>query len=201
MTNNTLRRILKQRRRHIPTLRRTIANARLTRKILQQPVFHHANFIAAYISCRGEADPSNVLLSALSQRKTCYLPVLHPYTPRCLLFAPWTPETQMNHNQYGILEPVYTIDKCIKPAFLDLVLVPLLGFDGQAHRLGMGGGYYDYTFAFRSYYQHRRKPFLLGMAFNEQYCKSFHVQPWDVTLDAVITPSRYVLGDDNIAIE
>src|SRR5690606_40500716 len=30
-----------------------------------------------------------------------------------------------------------------------LVVVPLVGFDARCHRLGMGGGWYDRSFAFR----------------------------------------------------
>ena len=192
MDNNILRRTLKQRRRHIQ--HRTLANAHLTRHILQQPVFQRANRIAAYIPCRGEADPVPALLNALYQRKIGYLPVLHPYIPRRLLFAPWTPATPMYPNRYGILEPAYTLVDCIKPTLLDLVLTPLLGFDEQGHRLGMGGGYYDRTFAFRRHRQHWRRPYLLGIAFDEQYCASFEVNSWDVALDAVITPSWHYVG-------
>ena len=193
MDNTILRRTLKQRRCHIQ--HRTLANTRLTDHILQQSVFRRAQHLAAYIPCRGEADPVPALLKALDQGKIGYLPVIHPYIPRRLVFAPWTPETPMHPNRYGILEPAYTLADCIKPAWLDLVLTPLLGFDGQARRLGMGGGYYDRTFAFRRYRQQWRRPYLLGIAFNEQYCPSFDINPWDVALDAVITPDQHVVAD------
>lgn len=188
MTTHSLRRTLKQRRRQIPPDQRTLLNARLTSHIQQLPVFRRAQHIAGYVACGGEADPLALLRLAQRQRKQCYLPVLHPFLPRKLLFAPWTTTTPMRHNRFGIPEPVYSVAHCIQPALLNLVLTPLLGFDHQAHRLGMGGGFYDRTFAFRRWRQHWHQPCLLGMAFTEQQCPTLPQYPWDVALDLVVTP-------------
>ena len=73
---------------------------------------------------------------------------------------------------------------------LDLVLVPLVAFDDRGNRLGMGGGYYDQTFAFLSQRQHYRRPTLLGVAYEFQRLVALPVQAWDIPLDGVATEKR-----------
>ncbi len=46
-------------------------------------------------------------------------------------------------NQWHIPEPPETPENLLLPEHLDLVFVPLVAFDLQAHRLGMGKGFYD----------------------------------------------------------
>ena len=70
---------------------------------------------------------------------------------------------------------------------LDLVIVPLLGFDQDCNRIGMGGGYYDRSFAFRRRFKHVKRPYLLGVAHEAQRVERIKAQPWDVSLDAVVT--------------
>ncbi|MEL6711503.1 MAG: 5-formyltetrahydrofolate cyclo-ligase [Pseudomonadota bacterium] len=191
----TLRRELKRRRRQLSPDYRAQANARLAARIQQLPAFRRARHIAGYIPCQGEADPLPAMLAAQRQCKQTFLPVLHPFLPRKLIFAPWTATTRFQSNRYNIPEPDMPLWQSIPPARLDLVLTPLLGFDAQANRLGMGGGYYDRTFVFRRYYRYWPRPYLLGVAFSEQQCDELPVNPWDIPLDAVITPDALFLPD------
>ena len=83
---------------------------------------------------------------------------------------------------------------CLPATSLDAVIVPLLGFDPQCNRMGMGGGYYDRTFA------HRRQaangnsadglPLLIGTAFEFQCVDNVFPDWWDVPLDHVVTEQR-----------
>src|SRR5690606_26994955 len=66
-----------------------------------------------------------------------------------LRFAPWRPGDALKPNRYGIPEPDVAPSSTLAGADLAVVLMPLLGFDAAGHRLGMGGGYYDRSFAFR----------------------------------------------------
>ena len=78
-------------------------------------------------------------------------------------------------------------EKVIQPEKLELVLVPLVAFDKQGNRLGMGSGYYDSTFAFLQNQKRPTKPYLLGLAYEWQCCDSTFTEAWDIKLDAVAT--------------
>jgi len=69
---------------------------------------------------------------------------------------------------------------------LDLILTPLLAFDQQGNRMGMGAGYYDRSFAFRRYRQQWQQPRLVGTAWSFQEQQQLNAQPWDVPLDALV---------------
>jgi 5-formyltetrahydrofolate cyclo-ligase len=70
---------------------------------------------------------------------------------------------------------------------LDLMLVPLVGFDGACNRIGMGGGFYDRTLAYLRRRRHWRRPRLIGIAHECQRVDRIDPRPWDIPLDAVVT--------------
>ena len=51
------------------------------------------------------------------------------------------PQLQIKNNKYGIQEPV--AGKEAQMNDIDIVIVPLLCFNANGHRLGYGGGFYD----------------------------------------------------------
>tara|TARA_B110000908_G_scaffold113635_1_gene133335 strand:+ start:1081 stop:1407 length:327 start_codon:yes stop_codon:yes gene_type:complete len=95
-------------------------------------------------------------------------------------------------NRLGILEPRNNGRQLIAQQF-DAVLVPLLGFDRQGHRLGMGGGFYDRAFAFKHQGGYRKRPLLIGIAHHFQEAESLTTQSWDVPLDAIITDRELIV--------
>jgi 5-formyltetrahydrofolate cyclo-ligase len=144
-----------------------------------------AERIAAYIANDGELDPSG-LFDALQQRhKRLYLPVLRPYPQKKLWFARYN--ENMTPNRFGIPEPAPTANNTCAPWALSLILVPLVAFDPQCNRIGMGGGFYDRTLAFLRQRKHWRRPRLIGVAHECQKVAQLPHQPWDVPLDMVIT--------------
>ena len=72
---------------------------------------------------------------------------------------------------------------------LDLVFVPLVGFDPRGNRIGMGRGFYDSCFAFRRRLRHWRRPLLVGVAYDAQCVPVLPVETHDVPLDAIVTES------------
>ena len=109
------------------------------------------------------------------------LPVLHE--DGRLRFGSWKPGAPLVTNRYGIPEPDVDADTLLEPEQLALAVLPLVGFDDCGNRLGMGGGWYDRSFAFRQ--SQCAPPWLVGAAFAIQQLDDVDSQDWDVPLDAV----------------
>lgn len=182
-------------------LRKSIGTARsslskqevinLSRAIAERayPLLCHAPKLAGYLALGCEVDVTALMIRCRNNAQTTYAPlVLQDHT---MSFAPFDETTEMSSNKYGIKEPVVEASKCIQAGQLDAALVPLLGFDSQCHRLGMGGGYYDRSFAHRL--TSAEKPVLIGVAYELQGVEEIHSDWWDVPLDYVVTEKRIIV--------
>jgi len=119
------------------------------------------------------------------------LPVLHD--DKTLRFAPWRPGDGLVTNRFGIPEPDIAPSSALPAEALMLVVMPLVGFDGEGHRLGMGGGWYDRSFAFRN--RDMPPPWLVGVGFDAQQVGQLSSESWDVLPDAICTESRTLLAE------
>ena len=183
----TLRQQIRQQRRSLDDRSRAMAATHLTKHILASRAFRCGQRIACYLPNDGEIDPTLIIERIWELGKECYLPVLNPLGHNRLEFAPFTAETQLKLNCFGIAEPDVHASKWISPMQLDLVLAPLVAFDVQGNRMGMGGGYYDRSFAFLRHRKHWRKPRLVGVGYDFQQVEKLPVQHHDVPLRGVIT--------------
>lgn len=185
----TLRRQLKRRRRAYTPHQRQYASKRLAHRLQRCSLLRRARRLALYLPSSHEIDPTHLLGTLHRRGVEVYVPVLRPGTTPQLWFVRLTPETPLIVNRFGLLEPAARYATCPRhrcPAWaLDLVIVPLVGFDAQGGRMGMGGGYYDRTFAFTRH--GGKRPTLLGVAFEHQRVTVLPLAPWDVPLDAIVT--------------
>lgn len=152
------------------------------------PEFHHAVHLAAYWPIKGEMDVRPVIEQAHRYNKHVYLPVITE--DDTLMFAAYDADTPMRENRYRIQEPDVAKDKLVSPRDLDLVILPLVVFDSYGNRLGMGGGYYDRTFAFLNEEHDTVKPVLVGAAHEFQHTGEIPPHPWDVPTRMVVTEQR-----------
>ena len=183
-----LRRRLRALRREVPPPARIGAADGLARQLLALPLRDGAR-VAGYWAADGEI-PLHAWQLRLPRDTVYCLPVLH--ADGRLRFAPWRSGEAVVPNRFGIPEPEVAPDALLDPESLDLVVVPLVGFDARCHRLGMGGGWYDRSFAFR---HHRpAPPRLVGAAFAfQQVDDGLPSETWDVQLDAVCTDHSTIL--------
>lgn len=146
--------------------------------------FIRSHHVACYLASREEFDCEPIIKLIRQTQKNCYLPALKD---KHLEFKHYNLNDPLRLNHYKILEPESS--QVIPTPELDIVLVPLVGFDPQGNRLGMGGGFYDRTFAFLRENQ-THKPLLIGLAYESQQLPELPPDPWDVRLDAVLTEKR-----------
>jgi 5-formyltetrahydrofolate cyclo-ligase len=185
------RRQLRARRRALTEHERSRRSQALSRCVTRQGLFRNARRVAAYLPQDGEVDTTPLLELCWTLGKALYLPVLVPFLENRLWFARCRRDTRLVRNRFGIPDPERVHAERIAAHALDVVLAPLVGFDCRGNRLGMGGGYYDRSFAFLLTRVCWQKPRLVGLAFDFQQLASLPARPWDVPLTAVATDTDW----------
>ena len=160
-----------------------LAAGALAQRVLDLPEYRQAEGIAAYFAVNGEIGLDPVIDDALSRGKQVFLPNLDQQSLR---FAPYFHGQKMRNNKFRLPEPDVDPVDMLAPDALELVLVPLVVFDADRNRIGMGGGFYDRSFAFRKD-PASTGPALIGVAHELQKVERIVPQDWDVRLDLIVT--------------
>lgn len=184
-----LRKNLRQQRRALSPEQQTAAALSLDRHLTAMGLLYRHRDIAFYVASDGEIDPHRFLQRALAMGVRCYLPVLHANTT--LRFVRYRQGEVLIPNRFGIPEPQAAGDYC-PPWLLGAVLLPLVGFDRQGSRLGMGAGYYDRTFEFSRRQPGLRCPRLLGLAHSCQEVAALQVNSWDIPVSGIVTEKEVI---------
>ncbi len=191
LSRPVLRRQLRQARRQLSPLQQKQAARDLHRQLAQHPLFRRARHIALYLPNDGEIDPRPLLRAARRRGKTIYLPVLSAWPRTHMVFQRVGAHEKLARNRFRIEEPRANPACQRRPWALDLILLPLVGFDETGGRLGMGGGFYDRSLAYRQLRKNWHKPTLLGLAHECQKVDRLALANWDVQLQAVVTDRRW----------
>ena len=186
----SLRGELRSRRRAIPAPQRIAAADSLGNRLLQLAFAPASGYAAGYWAMDGEIALHSWQLRLPRELVYC-LPVLHEENQ--LRFAPWRPGDPLVTNRFGIPEPDVEPASALPPEAMSLVVMPLVGFDPGGRRLGMGGGWYDRTFAFR--HAAMPPPWLVGVGFDAQCVDALDAESWDVLPDAICTENRTLLAE------
>ncbi|MEO6173311.1 MAG: 5-formyltetrahydrofolate cyclo-ligase [Arenimonas sp.] len=153
----------------------------IANQLLQLPEWLSANYVAGYWASQGEV-PLHIVQMRVQPPKVWCLPIIQH--DKTLKFAPWRSGDALVSNQYGIPEPDAAPTSTLAAPDLSIVLIPLLAYTPTGNRLGMGGGFYDRSFAFRR--AQSTSPLLVGVAYSNQETENLPVQDWDVKLDLLI---------------
>jgi len=190
-TRTSLRRDMRRLRRAVPHAEAQRAGRNLLKQLRRYPSFLACRRVAVYLKNDGEID-CRWLIDDL-QRRGCevLLPVLHPLRPGHLSFIRYTRHTPMRMNRFGIAEPDFRYGVRVPARFISLICLPLVAFDGDGNRLGMGGGFYDRTLAFMAAEKSRR-PVLAGCAYHFQQVTRLPVESWDIPLQMIVTDKNLI---------
>ncbi|MGQ7860484.1 5-formyltetrahydrofolate cyclo-ligase [Pseudomonas sp. CBSPBW29] len=190
-----LRRMLRKARRALTPSEQRQAALGLYRQLAQHPLFRRAKHISLYLPTDGEIDPRLLLRAAQRRGKATYLPVLSAWPRTKMVFQRVRPGEKLSPNRFRILEPQVNVSRQRKVWALDLVLLPLVGFDDVGGRLGMGGGFYDRSLAYMARRKSWRKPTLLGLAHECQKVERLAQASWDVPLEGTVTDKDWYIAE------
>ena len=135
--------------------------------------------VATFLSLPEEIDTTPLNRALWQAGYDLYLPYVRG-KGEVLAWLPYAPDTVLAPDAAGI--PAPPLQAPLEALALDAVITPLVAWDARGTRLGMGGGFYDRTFARKI---PRAKPWLLGIAYPCQAVATLPRRPWDVPLDAV----------------
>ena len=134
----------------------------------------HNSTVAGYYPVRDESDPLKLMRVLAGRGHRLALPLMRPRST--LVFARWSFGDHTRLNRFGIMEPEEP-EEIVTP---DAILVPLLAFDAEGHRLGYGGGYYDRVLE-------SSRAVTIGIAYKGQEVEKLPREKHDRSLDFVLT--------------
>lgn len=180
-----IRKIIRQRRRALTAEQQEHFAVEAAARMMAYPPVVMAHTVALFLSFDGELDTQPLIDQLWRSGKRVYLPVLHPFSSGNLLFLQYHPHSELVINRLKIQEPKLDVRDVLPLSKLDVLITPLVAFDSQGQRLGMGGGFYDRTL--QNWRHYHVQP--VGYAHDCQHIDVLPVEQWDIPLPAVITPS------------
>ncbi len=171
----SIRKEAAQRRNAIPVPVRREKEKQILEYIKQLPLGDH---VFLYKNMRSEVSTREILHWLIEQGATTYIPRtdLSDYSMEPHAYVPGDPlETKTFGLSEPINEPLHDLDQ------LTSILVPLLAFDRDFHRVGYGGGFYD------RFLPRAPKALRVGIAFSEQEFDRLLQVDTDVVLDYIVT--------------
>jgi 5-formyltetrahydrofolate cyclo-ligase len=181
-----LRREIRARRSALSPAAARAAAFSAVHRLWSLPCLARARRLALYLPAPGELDCTPLAVQAWRRGRQVFLPVI---AGSALRFAPFHPGSDLRPNRFGIPEPVGLRRNWRNARQLDVIVAPLVAFDIDGRRLGMGGGFYDRTLALLARRSRAHRPRFIGIAFEMQKVTKLPSDAWDVPLDAVVTES------------
>ncbi|NNF15798.1 MAG: 5-formyltetrahydrofolate cyclo-ligase [Gammaproteobacteria bacterium] len=188
MTKAQLRTQMRRRRNALTIAEQTGLGHRWCARFTGLPLFENATAFAAYWPCRGEVDIRPLLNLGRNLGKSIFLPTV---SATGMWFGQWEGTPPPKNRSCGLRQPTKNSPRLPNLRTLDFVIVPLLAFDRCGLRLGQGGGYYDRRFQLRRF-QNWHKPPLIGAAYDFQEVATVPMDPWDVSLDRIVTNDEII---------
>lgn len=184
-TNTTLRKAIKQQRKSLTPSQRQMAGFLASLQFPKLlPLLPKQAKIGIYLDSFGELPTDFLLKFCRRHGFLAYAPITQP--DQALRFAPVTyptHKTAVKPHRYGMTEP--TTRPTLQGHHLHAIICPLVAVDQSGYRLGMGGGFYDRTFAISP------NTLKIGLGYDFQAHQTFEIMDWDMPLDYFISDKNF----------
>lgn len=180
-----LRQAILQQRRQVSADKAYEAGVKIVKILRDHDFFQQKIMVGSYLSLGGElsTEPIN---DYLLEKHELALPFMDVNVKGHMDFYAYKKGDRLIENRYHILEPENLPENLVTPDKFDALIVPLVAFDVDGNRLGMGGGYYD-----RMLKKLSSQCLLIGVAYDFQMIANVPIEHWDMPLHEVITPTKH----------
>jgi len=185
-----LRTRIKQKREQLSSENVDQLGGAIFRNLLDSNILEDKSRIAIYCSVNNEVATMQIIKHLWTKDKELFLPIIKSNQ---LVFGSYKSGDNLSNNKFDIPEPTTQREELITADVLDLVIVPLVAFDSDCNRLGMGGGYYDRALAFKKTSSKTSSPLLIGLAYELQKVNILEMNSWDIPMDGIISESKTYL--------
>jgi len=201
LERDALRRQLRRERRAISATDRRKASLAIARLLSRHPLIRPGARVGVYLALPGELNLQPFIKLAWQRGCRVFVPHITQARRRQMNFFPLFPHSPLQTHRWGMpeLHATARMQRC-PASHLDVVLVPLVGFDAFGNRLGMGAGFYDRHFARLSRATQWRRPHLLGVAYACQQVVALNTQPHDVRLEQIVTERGILHARNNRSV-
>lgn len=181
---NTLRETVRSNLRELTRDQRESAAIEICARLIEQAIWKNARSVLLFSALPDEPNIRPLLHAALASGKLTALPRFNPAMGCYEAVAVRDTANDFVEGRFGILEPgpLCSVTELNR---LDLILVPGIAFDRHGCRLGRGKGFYDRLLAEMS-------GKTCGVAFDQQMVEAVPVEPHDVCLNCILTPSHWL---------
>ncbi|MFT4592956.1 MAG: 5-formyltetrahydrofolate cyclo-ligase [Phycisphaerales bacterium] len=186
MNKEPARKQIAQQVRSMSETQKRDASSRICEQLRSVASVHFADTILSYLPQKNEISLLPIMQGWIDESRTVAVPATNweNNTMRAGLITSLD-SNELVETKYGVKEPLHR--HVIPTEYIDVVLVPGVGFDKTGARLGKGGGYYDRFLGLV------RPPVVLGIAFDEQIVDAIPFEKHDQFMTAVVTPTRILL--------
>ncbi|MEW5898924.1 MAG: 5-formyltetrahydrofolate cyclo-ligase [Bacillota bacterium] len=162
-------------------------SANILKRLLALEEYRRAAVLMTYVDFRNEVRTGDLIRESLARGKRVAVPFTDPRDRRLIPSLLLNFPEDLAPGTWGILEPAPGCLRPVKPAEIDLVVVPGVAFDEKGNRLGYGGGYYD-----RFLPQTRPGCFHVAPAFELQIRPELTPDPYDCPVHCLVTEKRVI---------
>lgn len=172
MKKTEARKKAKEYRKNLDTATKAVMDETIKRTFLHLDEVKNARKICVYLSIHNEVETGDIIDALLTDGKELYAPVV---VGDIMIARRFDRISDLKSGAFGIPEPQ---GETVQPKDLDLIVVPMLGYNLSLDRIGYGKGYYD-----------RFLPdgvTTVGLAYHGQRF-DFKPDPFDKPLDVIVT--------------
>ena len=174
---------MRRKRQAISEIEREQSAEAVKQQVLNQLQIPQSAQVAIYLSYDGELETRPLIEAGWEQGWQISIPKINGQQ---MAFYPYTPETKLIENRYGILEPDAEAHEAVASMNIEWIFMPLTAFDESGCRVGLGGGFYD------RYLPMAKRAKSMGLAYDFQLVEACPRESFDISIDSVITPSKIV---------